>query len=48
MTNQTVLTQLLGDPPRDPAERHDEPSGFLDCRGEWQDLDEGEDRDAAP
>ena len=43
MTNQTVLTQLPGDPPV----HHDEPRGFFDCRGEWQNLEEGKDRDAA-
>jgi hypothetical protein len=26
---------------------HAAPRGFLDCRGEWQALDEDEDRDAA-
>lgn len=48
MTNRPSLsTQLTDRPQPDPPMPHDLPRGFLDCRGEWQDLDEDAARDAA-
>jgi hypothetical protein len=46
MTNQQTLTQLPDHPRPDPPMPHAPPRGFLDCRGEWQALDEDEDRHA--
>ncbi len=48
MTNLPASTQLPDGPRPEPPARPNPPRGFLDCRGEWQELGEDEDRDAAP
>jgi hypothetical protein len=47
MMTQPALTQHPDRPRTDPPMPHARPRGFLDCRGEWQAIDEDGDRDAA-
>ncbi|WP_157412852.1 hypothetical protein [Aeromicrobium sp. Root236] len=47
--NPQVLAPIAGHPRPGPPEHSRPPRGFVDCRGEWQDLDDDDkDHDAAP